>query len=184
MPIMPIMPTKDDNPRPRFHRWTLWPFAACVLLDIAMAAALLALVLSLASCRTARPAIVPQARTAYRAATDTVLLVDTVLCRDSVSVRVKGDTVWQDRWHERTAVSYRWRTRTDTLWRTDTVALPAPVSTDKAKAPDSKADKQAAKWRSRFFALLMAVLLAAAVHWRKPLWKHVKKIATIVSSCS
>lgn len=50
---------------------------------------------------------------------------DSIVVRDSVTIREKGDTVWIERWR----IEYRDRIRTDTAYieRRDSVAVPYPV---------------------------------------------------------
>ena len=50
---------------------------------------------------------------------------DSIVVRDSVTIREKGDTVWLERWR----IEYRDRIRTDTAYieRRDSVAVPYPV---------------------------------------------------------
>ena len=50
---------------------------------------------------------------------------DSIVVRDSVKIREKGDTVWLERWR----IEYRDRIRTDTAYieRRDSVAVPYPV---------------------------------------------------------
>lgn len=50
---------------------------------------------------------------------------DSIVVRDSVTIREKGDTVWLERWR----IEYRDRIRTDTAYieRRDSIAVPYPV---------------------------------------------------------
>ena len=50
---------------------------------------------------------------------------DSIVVRDSVKIREKGDTVWLERWR----IEYRDRIRTDTAYieRRDSVAVPYPL---------------------------------------------------------
>ncbi len=50
---------------------------------------------------------------------------DSIVVRDSVTIREKGDTVWLERWR----IEYRDRIRKDTAYieRRDSVAVPYPV---------------------------------------------------------
>lgn len=50
---------------------------------------------------------------------------DSIVVRDSVTIRERGDTVWLERWR----IEYRDRIRTDTAYieRRDSVAVPYPV---------------------------------------------------------
>ena len=56
---------------------------------------------------------------------------DSIHVMDSVTVMVKGDTVWRDRWR----IEYRDRLRTDTTYieRCDTVQVPLPVEAQLTK---------------------------------------------------
>ena len=50
---------------------------------------------------------------------------DSIVVRDSVTIRERGDTVWLERWR----IEYRDRIRTDTAYieRRDSIAVPYPV---------------------------------------------------------
>lgn len=165
------MHTKPIIPRPRFHRWTLWPYIACLLFDMLV-------ILLLASCATKR-AVTPAVRTVYKNATDTVLRIDSVWRHDSISVMQRGDTVWQDRWHTRTVIRYRYRVRTDTVSRTDTMAVPLRTI-EQSKVTNSKAARPSGKWLSWWAGVLAGVLLSCLVKWRKPLWTMARKLLAAV----
>lgn len=94
---------------------------------------LLPLAFALASCRSVKTVYVPTESMTLR--TDTVkintLRVDSVLMRDSVSLVLRGDTVFLTRWRDR----FRYRTLSDTVYvaKTDSVRVrvPYPVETEK-----------------------------------------------------
>lgn len=89
--------------------------------------AVCAVLTCLVGCRTVRYVSVPEYHTEYKARVDSVLRHDSVWVHDSVAVRLMGDTVWRDRWHTETAYRYLYKTKTDTVQKTDTVRVPLPV---------------------------------------------------------
>lgn len=93
---------------------------------------LFSVALALASCRSVRTVYVPSESVAR--STDTLkvnsLRVDSVMVRDSVSLAVRGDTVFLTRWRDR----FRFRTVSDTVYmaKTDSVRVQVhyPVETE------------------------------------------------------
>lgn len=102
-----------------------------------------AIITLLAGCKTTKYVPVERVRTEYKdrvvavhdTVRDSVLILNDVYRHDSVSVRMKGDTVYVERWHtlRQTAVD-KGRTLQsiaahDTLYltRTDSVRVPVPV---------------------------------------------------------
>lgn len=79
----------------------------------------------LAMCSCTRTIYVPQVSVEH----DSIYLHthsrDSIVVRDSVTIREKGDTVWLERWR----IEYRDRIRTDTAYieRRDSIAVPYPV---------------------------------------------------------
>ena len=61
------------------------------------------------------------------------LVADTMMVRDSVYVREKGDTVWCYRW--KTEYKSRWLTDTVIVERVDSLAVPYEVVKEKAYIP-------------------------------------------------
>lgn len=107
------------------------------------AIAVLCMIMLLSGCKTTRYVPVERMRTEYKdrvvavhdTVRDSVLVLNDVYRHDSVSVRMKGDTVYVERWHtlRQTAVD-KGRTLQsiaahDTLYltRTDSVRVPLPV---------------------------------------------------------
>ena len=77
--------------------------------------------LLLGGCRSVRYVGVPEYHEVVKVRTDSVWV------HDSVSLVVRGDTVFRDKY----TTKYRWRyvdrVRQDTLWRRDSVRVPVPV---------------------------------------------------------
>lgn len=90
-------------------------------------ALLLAACLMLSSCRTARYVYVPEHHTRYIVRTDSVLRIDTLMRYDSVSVLIVGDTVRLEKYMWRDRIKYRYTTKTDTIVKTDSVTITAPM---------------------------------------------------------
>ena len=70
---------------------------------------------------------VPEYHTEYKTRIDSVSKRDSVWIHDSVSVWMKNDTVYKDRWH----TEWRYRDidkiRQDTIMKVDSVRVPYPV---------------------------------------------------------
>ena len=112
-------------------RGAIYGLIACVILSI------------LCGCRSARYVPVERVRTEYKdrvvavhdTVRDSVLMLNYVYRHDSVSLRMKGDTVYVERWHTLLQSSQlrnraeRSKAVHDTLYvdRTDSVRVPAPV---------------------------------------------------------
>lgn len=83
--------------------------------------------LLLGGCRTVRYVSVPEYHEVVKVRTDSVMRMDSVWMHDSVSVFVRGDTVFRDKY----TVKYKWRyvdrVCLDTLCRRDSVRVPYPV---------------------------------------------------------
>ena len=98
---------------------------------------------------------------AVRVATDSVY----ILQRDSIYIRERGDTVFVDRWHTRTA--YRDRLRTDTLHITDTVRVEVIRDVERVLQPS---------WWDKFWARLgrcwTACIVLALIYLGIKLWKQ------------
>lgn len=79
------------------------------------------------SCRSVRYVSVPEYHEVVKVRTDSVLKHDSIWVHDSVSVLMRGDTIYHDRWHTKTAYKYLYKTKSDTIMRTDSVRVPYPV---------------------------------------------------------
>ena len=109
----------------------IWGLIACVIISL------------LCGCRTTRYVPVESVRTEYKdrvvtvhdTVRDSVLVSNDVYRHDSVSVRMKGDTVYIERWHTLLQSSSlqnraeRSKAAHDTLYvtKTDSVRVPVPV---------------------------------------------------------
>ena len=70
---------------------------------------------------------VPEYHKEYIVRSDTIAKVDSVVIKDSVFVYHSGDTVVMNKVLYRDRVRNVWKTRTDTLMRSDSVRVPYPV---------------------------------------------------------
>ena len=93
---------------------TLWGMFFCLLLSI------------LVGCKT-KYVSVPEYHTKYKTRVDSVLKRDSVWIHDSVSVWVKNDTVYKDRWHTEWRYHNIDKIRQDTILKVDSVRIPYPV---------------------------------------------------------
>ena len=89
------------------------------------------------------------------------ILRDSIHVLDSVIVRLRGDTVYADRWR----VEYRDRTLRDTVavLKTDSVGVPYPVERELTRWERAKMD--AGGWALCLLGLAAAVGIGYAVRW-------------------
>lgn len=101
----------------------------------------LCVVALLSGCAHTKYVAAPEYHTEYRARTDSVLRIDTIMRHDSVSVMMVGDTVRIDRYLWRDNIRYRYVVKSDTILRTDSVRVPYSV------------ERQLTKWERRFMGI-------------------------------
>lgn len=130
--------------------------------------------------------------TVYQVKTDTVVKTvtkrDSVVVRDSVYVREKGDSVYvyREKWRERIVFAHDtlYKSRTDTLWRvshdtvyqskTDTVTIYRFVERNDS-AYQSKSDKEKVVKEKRTFGWLKTLGVLALIFAGIGLWLKFKK---------
>ena len=130
--------------------------------------------------------------TVYKVVTDTVVKTvtkkDSVVVRDSVYVREKGDSVYiyKEKWRERLVFAHDtlYKSRTDTLWRvsrdtvyqskTDTVTVYRYIERNDS-AYTSKTDKEKVVKEKRTFAWLKTLGVLALIFAGIGLWLKFKK---------
>lgn len=130
--------------------------------------------------------------TVYQVKTDTVVKTvtkcDSVVVRDSVYVREKGDSVYiyREKWRERLVFAHDtlYKSRTDTLWRvsrdtvyqskTDTVTIYRFVERNDS-AYQSKSDKEKVVKEKRTFGWLKILGVFALIFGGIALWLKLKK---------
>lgn len=88
---------------------------------------------------------------------------DSIMVHDSVTVMIKGDTVWKERWH----TTYKDRLLTDTIYieRRDSVVVPYPV--EKKLTTMQKAWIKVGKISAGTLACAIIALLAYILALRK-----------------
>ena len=121
-----------------------WWQLAMVVMFILMAAGILA------SCKT-KVVTVPEYHKEYIVRSDTVARVDSVLLHDSVFVYNVGDTIVVNKVMYRDRVRNVYKTRTDTICKTDSVCVPYPV------------EKEPTKVQQLYITIGRYALIAAAV---------------------
>lgn len=94
---------------------------------------------------------------------------DSIHVRDSVSVVVKGDTVFKDRWH--TEWRDRWRHDTVYVARTDSIPKPYPVTVE--------VEKELSWWQqTQIYGFRIAVAIAVLLL----LWKRRKSVWSLIKT--
>ena len=122
-----------------------WWQLAMVVMFILMAAGILA------SCKTKTQIVtVPEYHKEYIVRSDTIARVDSVLLHDSVFVYHSGDTIVINKVAYRDRVRNVYKTRTDTLVKTDSVRVPYP------------AEKQLTKAQQRYVTIGKCAIVAIA----------------------
>lgn len=100
----------------RFWKW------ACIGLVIGV------VLLAFTGCKTKEYIKVPSVRTEYIVKTDTFAKLDSIYMKDSVYVFQKGDTVFHNKVVYRDRYHNIYKVKTDTIIKTDSVAVPYPMT--------------------------------------------------------
>ena len=104
--------------------------------------ALLVIIVCVACCTSCKTkyVTVPEYHTRYTHNTDTLLHSDTMFVRDSVIIRMQGDTtiVEKIKWRDRFVNVYK--IKTDTVMQTDSIRVPYPVEKQLSKWEQAKID--------------------------------------------
>lgn len=125
----------DDN---YFYKAIVNLFSAFLAFITAMA--ICGIISVLTSCRSVKYVSVPEYHTEYKTRVDSVLKRDSVWIHDSVSVWMKNDTVFKDRWHTEWRYHKNDNIRQDTILKTDSVRVPYPVEKKLSKWQQIKVD--------------------------------------------
>lgn len=94
----------------------------------------------LTGCRSVRYVSVPEYHTEYKVRTDSFIKRDSVWVHDSVSVWMKGDTVFKEKLKKVYNDHYIYTNKTDTMLKTDSVRVPFPVETKLGRWEQIKVD--------------------------------------------
>ena len=121
--------------------------------------------LALTGCKT-KYVSVPERHTEYIVKTDTFAKVDSVYQKDSVFVYQKGDTVIVKKIAYRDRYRNVYKTKCDTIYKRDSVAVPYPVERQLTKFEKFR---QSLGWIFMTFAVTAGAVLA--IVW----WYHNKK---------
>lgn len=125
----------DDN---YFYKAIVNLFSAFLAFITAMA--ICGIISALTSCRSVKYVSVPEYHTEYKTRTDSILKRDSVWIHDSVSVWMKNDTVFKDRWHTEWRYHNIDKIRQDTIMKTDSVRVPYPIEKRLSKWQQIKVD--------------------------------------------
>lgn len=124
-----------------------------------MKAAMVAVMMfTLCGCRT-KYVSVPEYHTEWRTKTDTVIKADSVTVRDSVTMWMKGDTVFKEKISYRDRLRYIYKAKTDTVTVRDSVSVAVPV--------ERKASLYEKAKSKLFLPLCVAVCLMGILMWIK-----------------
>ena len=94
----------------------------------------------LTGCRSVKYVSVPEYHTEYKVRTDSFIKRDSVWVHDSVSVWMKGDTVFKDKVRTEHEDHYIYTNKTDTVLKTDSVRVPFPVEKKLGRGEQIKVD--------------------------------------------
>lgn len=125
----------DDN---YFYKAIVNLFSAFLAFITAMA--ICGIISALTSCRSVKYVSVPEYHTEYKTRTDSILKRDSVWIHDSVSVWMKNDTVFKDRWHTEWRYHNIDKICQDTIMKTDSVRVPYPIEKRLSKWQQIKVD--------------------------------------------
>lgn len=110
-------------------------------------------------CTTTRYVSVPEYHTQYVTARDTLRQIDSVMVRDSVLVRMSGDTVYYYKYRDRVAYKDRYHAKTDTMMVRDSIPYRVKVTKEL-----SKTDKAFLKL-GRIAAVVLFIGIIALICW-------------------
>lgn len=139
----------------RFWKW------ACVGLVIGV------ILLAFTGCKTKENIKVPSVRTEYVCRTDTFAKLDSIYMKDSVYVFQKGDTVFHKKVVYRDRYHNIYNVKTDTIIKTDSVAVPYPIERQLTK------NEQRLMSLGRCYVAFLFILAACAIGFT--LWYRNKK---------
>lgn len=125
------------------------------------AIAMMVAALTLTGCSTIREVPVP--RVEYRDSVRVVAKVDSVVIRDSVYIRDKGDTIRVERWRYRDV----WRLRVDTIAVAKVDTMTTIVEVERSPTAWEKVRLAAFPW-------LLAVAVAAVLYVAIKIWNFFK----------
>lgn len=108
--------------------WLQW-------LTLAMLAVMLVM---LTGCRSVKYVPVTEYRDRYVSKTDSFLKVDSVYLHDSVSVFVRGDTIFTTKTRYKDRLKYIYNTKTDTVAVHDSIPYPVKVEVEKRQSAIDK----------------------------------------------
>lgn len=129
----------------RFWKW------ACIGLMIEI------ILLSFTGCKTKEYIKVPSVRTEYVCRTDTFAKLDSIYMKDSVYVFQKGDTVFHNKVVYRDRYHNIYKVKTDTIIKTDSVAVPYPIERQLTK------NEQRLMSLGRCYIAFLFILAACAI---------------------
>lgn len=115
--------------------------------------------LLLAGCKSVKYVPVTEYHDRYVSRTDTMLRVDSVYLHDSVSVMMRGDTVFTTKTRYKDRLKYVYNTKTDTVAVHDSIPYPVKVEVERKETWLEKVTDTAGKAALALCAVL-AVLVA------------------------
>lgn len=116
---------------------------------------------SLMGCKSVKYVPVTEYRDRYVSRTDTMVKVDSVYLHDSVSVMMRGDTVYMTKTRYKDRLKYVYNTRTDTVTVHDSVPYPVKVEVEKK---ETFIDKAASKVGKAVCFILLPVVVLLVVY--------------------
>lgn len=125
------------------------------------------ILLSFTGCKTKEYIKVPSVRTEYVYRTDTFAKLDSIYVKDSVYVFQKGDTVFHNKVVYRDQYHNIYKAKTDTIIKTDSVAVPYPIERQLTK------NEQRLMSLGRSYIAFLLILAVCAIGFT--LWYRNKK---------
>lgn len=125
-----------------------------------MLVALAMMLASLASCKSVKYVPVTEYRDRYVSKTDSFLKVDSVYLHDSVSVFIRGDTVYTTKTRYKDRLKYIYNTRTDTVAVHDSIPYPVKVEVEKKQTFIDKVASMVGRFVYAVLPTLFVILIA------------------------
>lgn len=118
------------------------------------------MLMTLTGCRSVKYVPVTEYRDRYVSKTDSFLKVDSVYLHDSVSVFVRGDTIFTTKTRYKDRLKYIYNTKTDTVAVHDSIPYPVKVEVEKRQSALDKVFT----WLGKMAGILFVVFTVLIVY--------------------
>ena len=133
--------------------WLQW-------ITLAMLAVMLVM---LTGCRSVKYVPVTEYRDRYVSKTDSFIKTDSVYLHDSVSVFVRGDTIFTTKTRYKDRLKYIYNTKTDTVAVHDSIPYPVKVEVEKRQSAIDKVFAWVGKMAGILFVVFAVLIVCSLV---------------------